>query len=257
MCACTTGQAWHRQMCGTARHVQHCWTNTALPDTCSITRRAWRGWTCAAAPDERGTTGAWPHLVVLPESSLAHAGLAEQPWSLVLGQETPEGLAHLPQLGTPAKGCPRLEPQAWGAAPVLAHAGEKLMRVQEEALLVSRGGQGSQLCVHLPPSEATPSYLTLAELWSWAAALRSRASMAPPSRCTCTSCGSLSTLCISSWCHPMPAAASCGERVGRASPVPAQDGHPKLLPKGHGQGTALQPGVAGAGKFAPSFGKQG
>lgn len=112
-------------------------------------------------------------------------------------------------------------------------------------------------CVHLAPSEAAPSYLTLAELWSRAAALRSRASMAPPSRCTCTSCGSLSTLCISSWCRVMPVAASCGERVGRVPPVPAQDGHPKPHPEGQGQGMALQPGVACAGTFASSFGEQG
>ena len=102
---------------------------------------------------------------------------------------------------------------------------------------------------HPSPSEAAPSYLTSAEALSRAASLRSLASTAPPSRCTHTSCGSLSTLCISSWCLPMHAAASCGGRVGHtshlgprlAAPGPARDGQPGLHPEGRALWKALQP----------------
>lgn len=73
---------------------------------------------------------------------------------------------------------------------------------------------GRWLCrprVPVPPSPSQPprSYLACGEVLSRAASLRSRASTAPPSRCRRTSCGSLSTLRISSWCRPMHAAASC------------------------------------------------
>lgn len=139
-------------------------------------------------------------------------------------------------------------------APAPRHGGKKLVlmgtglslgrwlcRPAEEA--------GGLRCWHPSPGAAAPSYLMSAEALSWAASLRSLASTAPASRCTRTSCGSLSTLRISSWCLPMHVATSCRGRVRHAShlgpcllaPGPAQDRHPGLHPEGRAKGTGDSP----------------
>lgn len=216
-----------------------------LLDKRGIARHAHRRRTCAAWLDMCSIAGAWPHLVALPETSLEGSLSSPGAWSE--GRRPSRDLGTFPSRDD-GKSCPGLSKmrapglegvcRAGGSTvPAPGCAGKKLFlmgtglslrrwlfRPVEEA--------GGPRRWHPSPSKAAPSYLTSAEVLSRAASLRSRASTAPPSRCTHTSCGSLSTLRISSWCLPMHAATSCGKRVGHASHLGPHLASPGLRPEG-------------------------